>query len=49
MLFGLNGGLVQDVIINGKEVMRQRELLTIDEEKLDAESSQRAAQIWPQM
>lgn len=49
VLFGLNGGLVQDVIINGKEVMRQRELLTIDEEKLDAESRQRAAQIWPQM
>lgn len=49
VLFGMNGGLVQDTIINGREVMRARELLTIDEEALDAASSKRAEEIWPLM
>lgn len=49
VLFGMNGGLVQDVVINGREVMRQRELLTIDEAQVDAESKAATARIWPQM
>lgn len=48
-LFGFNGGIVQDNMINGKFVMRGREILNVDTAEIMAKSRERAAKIWPQM
>ena len=49
VLFGLTGRLVNDTIINGKFVMKDREIVTVDRAKIHADSRQRAAQIWPNL
>ncbi|MDR2587203.1 MAG: putative aminohydrolase SsnA, partial [Coriobacteriales bacterium] len=46
ILFGVQGRSVNTTIINGKVVMRDRELQGIDEEKLMADSRQKAAELW---
>ncbi|MDY2987746.1 MAG: chlorohydrolase, partial [Peptoniphilus sp.] len=48
-LFGFNGGIVQDNMINGKFVMKDREILNVDTAEVMAKSRERAAKIWPQM
>ena len=42
MLFGINGAMVQTTICNGKVLMKDRELLVIDEAKAMADSRQAA-------
>lgn len=46
ILFGMSGRMVNDTIINGKFVMKDREILTVDEDKIFAESIERAPEIW---
>lgn len=48
-LFGLTGRLVNDTIINGKFVMKDREIVNIDRAKIHADSRQRAKEIWPNL
>lgn len=49
ILFGLTGRMVNDTMINGKFVMKDKEILPVDEEKIFARSAERAAKIWPYM
>ncbi|MDO5732431.1 MAG: putative aminohydrolase SsnA [Eubacteriales bacterium] len=49
ILFGLSGKLCTDNMINGKFVMRNREILGCDEARVAARSRERAAEIWPLM
>ncbi|NLA96147.1 MAG: putative aminohydrolase SsnA [Clostridiaceae bacterium] len=49
LLFGGYGRMTNDVVINGKLVMRNREILTVDEEKIFARTKKRAAAIWPKL
>jgi putative selenium metabolism protein SsnA len=46
LLFGLSGRSVDTTIVNGKVVMMERELLTVDEEKLMRESRAAAQALW---
>ncbi|MDR2492378.1 MAG: putative aminohydrolase SsnA [Coriobacteriales bacterium] len=46
LLFGVSGRNVDTTVINGRVVMRERELVGIDEEKLMADSRQQAAALW---
>ncbi|GHV92243.1 chlorohydrolase [Spirochaetia bacterium] len=46
ILFGLSGRHVDTTIINGKIIMRERELLGIDEEALLAKSRELAEKLW---
>lgn len=48
-LFGMYGRMTNDVIINGKMVMRDRELLTVDEDAIYARHTERAREIWKDM
>ena len=45
-LFGLTGRLVNDTIINGKFVMKDKIITTVDQAKIHADSRQRAAKVW---
>lgn len=49
VIFGLNGSLVNDTMCGGRWLMRDRELLTLDEARSDARSAERAAEIWKHM
>lgn len=49
LLFGISGRMVKDTIINGKFIMKDREILTVDEDKIFAESQERAPEIWKGM
>lgn len=49
MLFGFTGRSVITTIINGKIVMKDRELINIDEEKIFAESREVAQKLWEKM
>ncbi|MDO5714307.1 MAG: putative aminohydrolase SsnA [Tissierellia bacterium] len=49
ILFGMSGRLVNDTIINGKFVMKDREIVTVDEDKIFAESMKRAPEIWKEL
>lgn len=49
MLFGFTGRSVITTIINGKIVMKDRELINIDEEKIFAESREVAQRLWKKM
>lgn len=49
LLFGVNGGMVQHTMINGKLVMKNRVILTADMDKINADSAQRAKEIWKNM
>jgi putative selenium metabolism protein SsnA len=44
--FGFSGGAVQTVVIGGKVVMDDRELLAIDENKVMVKSREAAAKLW---
>jgi cytosine/adenosine deaminase-related metal-dependent hydrolase len=46
LLFGVSGRHVDTTIINGRVVIRERELVGIDEEALMAKSRERAAKLW---
>ncbi|MGI6157605.1 MAG: putative aminohydrolase SsnA [Saccharofermentanales bacterium] len=46
LLFGGYGRMTNDVIINGKEIMRDREILTVDQEAIYARSTERAKEVW---
>jgi putative selenium metabolism protein SsnA len=46
ILFGMSGRSVNTTIINGKVVMKDRELLAVDEEKLMRESRDAAQALW---
>ncbi|MDU1764027.1 MULTISPECIES: putative aminohydrolase SsnA [Anaerococcus] len=45
-LFGLTGRLVNDTIINGKFVMKDKIITTVDQAKIHADSRQRASKVW---
>ncbi len=46
VLFGMRGGQTDTTVINGKLLMKNRELLISDEELLLAKSKEAAAQLW---
>jgi putative selenium metabolism protein SsnA len=46
MLFGFNESMITTTIVGGKVLMKNRELLTLDEEKIAAEARELAPQIW---
>jgi cytosine/adenosine deaminase-related metal-dependent hydrolase len=46
ILFGVSGGHVHSTIVHGRVLMRNRELLTLDEAAIAARSRQRAAETW---
>ena len=48
-LFGMTGRIVNDTIIAGKFVMKDREVLVADIASIKAKSRERAKQIWPLM
>lgn len=48
-LFGMTGRLVNDTIINGKFVMKDRVLQTADAKEILAKSRERVKEIWPLM
>jgi len=49
ILFGMSGSQVNDTMVNGAWVMRDRHVLTVDEAAIFARSTQRAPHIWAQM
>lgn len=49
ILFGMSGSQVNDTMVNGAWVMRDRDILTVDEAAIFARSTQRAPRIWAQM
>ena len=46
LLFGLNGSCVTTTIANGKVLMKDRQILIADEERLMAKSRQLAQALW---
>lgn len=46
ILFGFNESLIATTIARGRVLMRNRELLTLDEEKIANEARKRAAVVW---
>jgi len=46
ILFGISGGHVHSTICHGQVLMKNRELLTLDEEAITARSRERAAATW---
>ncbi|MDY3005703.1 putative aminohydrolase SsnA [Anaerococcus porci] len=48
-LFGLTGRLVNDTIINGEFVMRDKIITKVDQAKIHADSRQRAEKIWSKL
>lgn len=49
ILFGMSGSQVNDTMVNGAWVMRDRVILTVDEAAIFARSTERAPRIWAQM
>ncbi|MDR1043067.1 MAG: putative aminohydrolase SsnA [Clostridiales Family XIII bacterium] len=49
ILFGVNGGSVGTTIANGRILMKDHALVGIDEERLMAQSRERAAALWKRM
>ena len=46
IVFGFDPGMVTTTIVNGKVLMRNRNLLTIDEEKIAAEAMSASSRVW---
>ena len=46
ILFGVSGGHVHSTICHGRVLMRDRELLTLDEAEISARSRERAQETW---
>ncbi|SHJ55192.1 putative aminohydrolase SsnA [Paramaledivibacter caminithermalis] len=49
VLFGMTGRLVNDTIINGKFIMKNRKFLSVDVKEVYAKSRERAKKIWTLM
>ncbi len=49
VIFGLTGWMVETVIVNGRSVMRDREILTVDEEEVLADARACARDLWKAM
>ena len=49
ILFGMSGSQVNDTMVNGAWVMRDRDIITVDEAAIFARSIDRAPRIWAQM
>ena len=49
LIFGMDGGQVSTTIVGGKVLMRDRELLTLDEEAVCARSRELAQKLWARM
>jgi putative selenium metabolism protein SsnA len=49
ILFGMNGSMVNDTMVDGAWVMRDRTVLTVDEAEVTAHSREAAPRIWAQM
>lgn len=48
-LFGMTGRLVNDTIINGKFIMKDRVIQTVDTKEIMSKSRERVKEIWPLM
>ena len=48
-LFGLTGRMVEDSIINGEFVMKEKVITKVDQAKIHSDSRQRAREIWPKL
>jgi cytosine/adenosine deaminase-related metal-dependent hydrolase len=46
ILFGMGGSLVTTTIVDGKVLMRDRQLLTLDEAAIAARARELSAQVW---
>jgi len=46
ILFGVEGSEVTHTICGGRLLMKERELLTLDEEAITAQALERAQQVW---
>ena len=46
ILFGFHESMVTTTIVGGKILMRNRELQTLDEEKISAEADRLSRQVW---
>jgi len=46
IVFGFNESMITTTIVNGKVLMKDRELLTLDEEKISFEARQIAPDVW---
>ncbi|HJX39177.1 MAG TPA: putative aminohydrolase SsnA [Anaerolineae bacterium] len=46
LVFGMNGGQVSTTIVGGKVLMKDRQLLTLDEEAICARSRELAQKVW---
>jgi cytosine/adenosine deaminase-related metal-dependent hydrolase len=49
LVFGMDGGLVSTTIVGGSVLMRDRQLLTLDEEAVCARSRELARKLWARM
>lgn len=49
VLFGFSGRMVNDTIINGKFVMKNRQILNADVQEITAKSRERAKHLWSKM
>lgn len=47
--FGMNGAMVSDTMARGKWLMRDRKVLTIDQERLVADATAKAKDLWKEM
>ncbi len=45
-LYGMNSGMVQTTVVGGHVLMKNRELVGIDEDKIYAEARQKADELW---
>ncbi len=46
MIFGFNESMIHDVVVGGKVLMRKRELVTLDEEKIAHRARKLAVSVW---
>jgi putative selenium metabolism protein SsnA len=46
MIFGFHESMITDVVVGGKLLMKNRELTTLDEEKIAFEAQKRIPQVW---
>ena len=49
IMFGLSGRSVETTIINGKVIMKNREIITVDEKKIFDESREVAEKLWEKL
>lgn len=49
LIFGIDGGQVSTTIVGGKVLMKDRQLLTLDEEPITARSQDLARKLWARM